>query len=45
MRDFATGYIMIVRNQVHASIKEDVYHTFLLKTKGTYIVLYKTTPV
>ena len=36
---------MVVRNQVKLRIKYGIDQKFLFKTKGTYIVMDKSTPI
>ena len=43
MREFDTGDILVVGNQVMSSIKYGVSHKLVFKTKVTYIVTKKAT--
>ena len=43
-REFDTGDLVVVREQVKPSIKYWIYQTLVFKTKVPYIVLEKDTP-
>ena len=45
MREFYAREILVVRKQVHSSRKDRVDHNLVLKTKGPYRVLEKSTQI
>ena len=44
MREFDTGYLVVLRKRVKSSRKYGISRKLLFKTKGPYIVLDKSTP-
>ena len=45
IREFGTGYIVVLKKQLKSSIKNGVSHKLLSKTKGPKRVLEKNTPI
>ena len=44
MREFDTGYLVVIRKHVNSIRKEGISQKLLFKTKGPYRVLEKATP-
>ena len=45
MREFYTGYLVVVSKHVNSNIKYGVDHKLVFKTKGPYIFLEEATPI